>query len=183
MAAVWVRARAELRARWRAWVGLSLALGVAAGAVLALAAGAQRTASAYPRLVAAERPPEVNSMALEGVGKREVSIDPAAVARLPQVAGVTRVRGFIVLDGRTAAGVAIRNPRLRPGRHRPGPGRAGLAGPDQAALGPHGRPGPGRRGRGRLHHGRALRSRRRRHRGAALRPARRGQDLLLGPDS
>jgi hypothetical protein len=110
MAAVWVRAQAELRARWPAWVGLSLALGVAAGAVLALAAGAQRTASAYPRLVAAERPPEVNSMALEGVGKRGVSIDPAAVARLPQVAGVTRVRGFIVLDGRTAAGVAIRNP-------------------------------------------------------------------------
>jgi putative ABC transport system permease protein len=56
MAAVWVRAQAELRARWPAWVGLSLALGVAAGAVLALAAGAQRTASAYPRLVAAERP-------------------------------------------------------------------------------------------------------------------------------
>jgi hypothetical protein len=110
MAAVWARSRAELRTRWRAWVGLSLALGVAAGAVLALATGARRTSSAYPRLVAAERPPQVNSMALRGVGARGVTIDPAAVARLPQVAEVTRVRGFIVLDGRTAAGVAIRNP-------------------------------------------------------------------------
>ena len=110
MTAVWARARAELRARWRAWLGLSLAVGVAAGAVLALAAGARRTASAYPRLVAAERPPQVNSMRLEGVGPRGVSIDPAAVARLPQVAEVTRVRNFIVFDGRTAAGTAIRDP-------------------------------------------------------------------------
>ena len=83
---------------------------MAAGAVLALAAGARRTASAYPRLVAAERPPQVNSMRFEGVGARGVTIDPAAVARLPQVAEVTRVRNFIVFDGRTAAGIAIRDP-------------------------------------------------------------------------
>jgi hypothetical protein len=110
MAAVWARSRAELRARWRAWLGLTLAVGVAAGAVLALAAGARRTASAYPRLVAAERPPHVDSMALEGVGDRGVTIDPAEVARLPQVAEVTRLRGFEVFDGRTADGVAIRDP-------------------------------------------------------------------------
>jgi ABC-type lipoprotein release transport system permease subunit len=110
MAAVWARSRAELRARWRAWVGLSLAVGVAAGAVLALAAGARRTGSAYPRLVAAERPPQVNSMGLQGVGARGVTIDPAAVARLPQVAEVTRVRNFIVFDGRTASGITIRDP-------------------------------------------------------------------------
>jgi hypothetical protein len=110
MAAVLARVRAELRARWRAWLGLSLALGVGAGAVLALAAGARRTASAYPRLVAAERPPDVNSMALTDVGRPGVTIDPADVARLPQVAEVTRYRVFPVLDGRTAAGAAIRNP-------------------------------------------------------------------------
>jgi hypothetical protein len=83
---------------------------VGAGAVLALAAGARRTASAYPRLVAAERPPDVNSMALTDVGRPGVTIDPADVARLPQVAEVTRYRVFPVLDGRTAAGAAIRNP-------------------------------------------------------------------------
>ena len=110
MSAVWVRARAELRAHWRAWLGLSLAMGVAAGAVLALAAGARRTDTAYPRLVAAERPPQVNSMALEGIGERGVTLDPAEVARLPQVAEVARYRGFPVFDGRTEAGAAIRDP-------------------------------------------------------------------------
>jgi hypothetical protein len=110
MAAVWARSRADLRARWRAWLGLSLAVGVAAGAVLALAAGARRTGSAYPRLVAAERPPNVDSMALEGVGERGVTIHPADVARLPQVDEVTRLRDFVVFDGRTADATAIRNP-------------------------------------------------------------------------
>jgi hypothetical protein len=110
MAAVLARARAELRTRWRSWVGLALAVGVAGGAVLALAAGARRTDSAYPRLVAAERPPEVNSMLVEGIGERGITLDPAEVARLPQVAGVGRLREFPVFDGSTGEGVAIRNP-------------------------------------------------------------------------
>lgn len=38
MGAVWMRFRAELRARWRAWLGLALLLGLAAGAVMALLA-------------------------------------------------------------------------------------------------------------------------------------------------
>ena len=110
MAAVLARSRAELRVRWRSWLGLALAVGVAAGAVLALAAGARRTESAYPRLVATERPPEVNSMLVEGIGERGITIDPAEVARLPQVAAVGRLREFPVFDGATGEGVAIRNP-------------------------------------------------------------------------
>lgn len=110
MAAVLARARAELRARWRSWVGLALAVGVAGGAVLALAVGARWTESAYPRLVATERPPDVNSMLVEGIGERGITLDPAAVARLPQVAGVGRMRDFPVFDGVTGEGVAIRNP-------------------------------------------------------------------------
>jgi len=51
MTAVWVRARAELRARWRAWVLLGLIFGVVAGAALTAAAGARRADSAYPRFV------------------------------------------------------------------------------------------------------------------------------------
>jgi FtsX-like permease family len=39
----------ELRARWAAWAVLVLLIGVAGGAVLTAAAGARRTASAYPR--------------------------------------------------------------------------------------------------------------------------------------
>ena len=43
---------AELRARWRATLGLALLVGVVAGACLAAAAGARRTDSAYPRFLA-----------------------------------------------------------------------------------------------------------------------------------
>jgi ABC-type lipoprotein release transport system permease subunit len=49
--AVWYRFRAELRARWRAWIGLALLVGLASGAVMALAAGARRTDTAYDRFL------------------------------------------------------------------------------------------------------------------------------------
>jgi len=51
MRAVWVRARTDLRSRWRAWVLLGLVFGVVAGAALTAAAGARRAESAYPRFV------------------------------------------------------------------------------------------------------------------------------------
>jgi hypothetical protein len=41
----------RLRARWRAWLALVLLTGVAGGAVLAAAAGARRTESAFPRFL------------------------------------------------------------------------------------------------------------------------------------
>jgi len=53
--AVWFRARAQLRERWRAWFVLALLIGVTAGVVLAAAAGARRTESAYPRFEEAQR--------------------------------------------------------------------------------------------------------------------------------
>jgi hypothetical protein len=59
MAAVWARSRAELRARWRAWVGLMRLLGLAGGVAMALVAGARRTDTAFDRLVAAERPADL----------------------------------------------------------------------------------------------------------------------------
>src|SRR5262245_30830399 len=42
----------DLRARWRAAIGLCLLTGVAVGASLTAAAGARRTESAYPRFLA-----------------------------------------------------------------------------------------------------------------------------------
>lgn len=51
MRAVWMRLRSELRARWRAWLGLALLIGLAGGAAVAAAAGARRTETAYPRFV------------------------------------------------------------------------------------------------------------------------------------
>ena len=51
MGAVWMRLRSELRARWRAWLGLALLIGLGGGAAVAAAAGARRTETAYPRFV------------------------------------------------------------------------------------------------------------------------------------
>lgn len=51
MSAILVRVRAELRGRWRAWFGLALLLGLFGGAIIAAAAGARRTDSAYPRFL------------------------------------------------------------------------------------------------------------------------------------
>jgi hypothetical protein len=53
MAAVWALARARLRGRRRALLGLTVLIGVAAGAVMAAAIGARRTETAYPRLLQA----------------------------------------------------------------------------------------------------------------------------------
>jgi ABC-type lipoprotein release transport system permease subunit len=52
--AIWYRFRAELRSRWRAWLGLGLLVGLAAGAVMALAGGARRTDTAYARFLEAQ---------------------------------------------------------------------------------------------------------------------------------
>jgi hypothetical protein len=94
MAAVWVRARAELRARWRAWLGLMLLLGLAGGTVMALAAGARRTDTAYDRLVAAERPADLEiriTNLLEGAEGR----DPVTLDQLEHLPGLVESGRFL----------------------------------------------------------------------------------------
>jgi hypothetical protein len=76
MAAVRVRARAELRARWRATVLLMVVVGLAGGAVMAAVAGARRTDSAMDRFLAWNRPMQVSV----------AGVDYELVRRLPQVA-------------------------------------------------------------------------------------------------
>jgi ABC-type antimicrobial peptide transport system permease subunit len=49
MTAVWMRARNELRSRWRALLSLALIAGLGGGAAIASLAGARRTVSVYPR--------------------------------------------------------------------------------------------------------------------------------------
>lgn len=46
---VWLWVRAELRGRWRAWVGMVVLIGLAGGATLVAVAGARRTASSFDR--------------------------------------------------------------------------------------------------------------------------------------
>jgi hypothetical protein len=48
---VWLSLRAGLRLRWRVLAALAVLLGVVGGVVLTAAAGARRTATAYPRLL------------------------------------------------------------------------------------------------------------------------------------
>src|SRR6266566_1075970 len=84
MATVWLALRADVRGRWRAMVSLALLLGLAGGVVLAAAAGARRTDTAYQRLLQCASASQVN-IVLGG-------LDPAylaALARLPQVAAMS----------------------------------------------------------------------------------------------
>ncbi|MDQ3640176.1 MAG: ABC transporter permease [Actinomycetota bacterium] len=84
MAAVWYRARAELRRRWRATVALTLLVGLAGAVVLTVVAGARRSSSAYDRFREASRSANVTL----------ITSDPSRldqVERLPQVEAVGRI--------------------------------------------------------------------------------------------
>ncbi|MGZ4206121.1 MAG: hypothetical protein ACXVES_12780, partial [Actinomycetota bacterium] len=53
MSPIWVRARAELRARLPSMLALALLVGLAAGVVMTTAAGARRTDTSYKRFARA----------------------------------------------------------------------------------------------------------------------------------
>jgi hypothetical protein len=89
MSAVWMRLRSEMRARWRAWLGLALLIGLAGGAAVAAAAGARRTESAYPRFVQVQKGYDLVT------GGFPDNIDPeralAQMAAMPEVLQWARV--------------------------------------------------------------------------------------------
>lgn len=102
MGAVRARFRVELRHRARSLLALSLVVGLAGGLVVALVAGASRTESAYDRFLERSAPSDVliqTSSGLLGPG-----VDPASVARLPQVrrapSGVLLFTGATTPSGR-----------------------------------------------------------------------------------
>ena len=84
MTAVWVFLRAELRRRWRAWVGVALLAGLFAGVVTGAAAGARRTDSAYPRLLAWSKAPDLAIFPGDTPGFASPPCE--VLARLPQSA-------------------------------------------------------------------------------------------------
>ena len=84
MAAGWFCFRAELRRRWRAWLALALIVGAFAGAVEAAAAGARRTAAAYPSLVAWSDAPDVLLFSFPGKSATFGRFSARAAANLPQ---------------------------------------------------------------------------------------------------
>jgi ABC-type antimicrobial peptide transport system permease subunit len=85
MPSVWLTLRAGLRHGWRAWLALALVLGVMGGAVLAAAAGARRTDTAYPRLLAWARASDLqvlpNNTGLHGYFR--------ALGALPQISAMS----------------------------------------------------------------------------------------------
>ena len=107
MAAVWMRLRAELRSRWRAWVALGVAMGIASGATIAAASGAIRADSAYPRYTQAQRAAHV---ILGGIG----ADDPALIedvqrriAAFPEVAAASFGGQFITDSARVRRSGAL----------------------------------------------------------------------------
>jgi hypothetical protein len=93
MGAVWARARAELRRRWRATALLMVVVGLAGGAVMAAVAGARRTDSAMDRFLAWNRPMNVTVY----------GVDYDLVRRLPQVADADE-GDYLVMTPSTPAG-------------------------------------------------------------------------------
>jgi hypothetical protein len=106
-------ARRELRSQWRGWLALVLLVGIGGGVVLAALAGARRTESAFPRLV-----DESAAADLAVVGQSDFglagSVDPAAVAELPEVESTALSNAIVVFTGRTDAGRRVGPGQLFP---------------------------------------------------------------------
>jgi FtsX-like permease family len=100
-------AAGSLRARWRGWVLLAVLVAVGGGAVLASAAGARRTSSAYPRFLQASKAADVFvSPAGTGLGGYY-----RALAKLPGAAAVAPGVGLNVqLSGANRPSVAMEAP-------------------------------------------------------------------------
>jgi FtsX-like permease family len=93
---MWLRAQA--RARWRAWLGLALVLGIVIGAAITAAAGARRTESAYPRFVQKQDGFDVilGGIASDDPAERKAIID--AIKARPEVKDYQSGGGLFVAD-------------------------------------------------------------------------------------
>ncbi len=97
VAAISLRVRSELRHRWLNWLALACLIGLFAGGVTAVVAGARRTDSAYARLMTDTRAPDV--MVVDHVADTDfASYRPRDLAALPQVVWADQVDGYTVLN-------------------------------------------------------------------------------------
>jgi hypothetical protein len=145
MGAIGSVARHRLTTGWRGWAALVLLTGIAGGAVLAAAAGARRTDSAFPRFLRSTSAADV----LVGPAESGIGGYDLAVGRLPGVAQIAPVVGLAALpvtagglvdqaaevaaplDGRL--GFRLQRPRMLAGR-QPRPDRPGEVMVDQIAA-------------------------------------------------
>lgn len=91
MSAVWTCARAEWRQHLRTWAMLTLLAGLSAGLVVTLAAGARRTASAMPRLLASHGAAHFQ-IPNYGFLDFAATFDVERIRRLPEVEAVAAGR-------------------------------------------------------------------------------------------
>ena len=111
MTAVWVRARAEIRDRWRALVSLALVIGLGGGFVLAAMTGARRTDSVYSRFLAATGASDVE--VIDDNSDVATPIPIEKVIALPQVASAGRyVLNYFNIGGDDFAFVAPADDRF-----------------------------------------------------------------------
>jgi hypothetical protein len=101
MGAVGMCARARLRRKVWGTVAVAVLIVVAGGAVLAAVAGARRTDSAYPRLLHRLHASDVNVIPHAYPG-----VDPADLAKLPQVSHIAPIVGFGIADRAKNGGVS-----------------------------------------------------------------------------
>ncbi|MCU1451616.1 MAG: hypothetical protein JWP02_3786 [Acidimicrobiales bacterium] len=122
MTAVLFRLRSNLRARWRSWVGLTLIMGLAGGAVIAAAAGARRTDSAYPRFLAGSR--TADAFVFGSPDPSFASLTQEQVASIREVETTARIVGFTATEPNVSPlvapdglyGTAISKQKLLSGR-------------------------------------------------------------------
>src|SRR4051794_4185 len=123
MTAVLLRVRTDLRARWRAWLGLTLIMGIPGGAVIAAAVGARRTDTAYSRFLRSSRAPD--ALVFDPSHASLASLPPHKLAPLPQVAATAPLVSYTLTepdlnvvaapDGRY--GTVVSHHKLLSGRH------------------------------------------------------------------
>ena len=97
MSAVWMRARHELRRRWRALVGLALIAGIGSGAAIAAVEGARRTVSAYPRFRASTNAFDVL------IGTNGNKINAIQVIELTSAESLPEITEWSLTDAATAS--------------------------------------------------------------------------------
>lgn len=114
MTPIWLRTRSELRARWRAALGLAIVIGLSGGVVMAAAAGARRTESAYPRLLVAQNGTQGLLVSDPGAFFGFASLDFDKIRAMPEVVDTASIAIFVGFwrtpSGKLLTPIGDRNP-------------------------------------------------------------------------